>query len=304
MSDIDRFNYLRRYLAGQALATISGLTLNSQNYKEALDILIDRYGNPQVLISAHMETLVKINKVKNMENFEPLRKLYNDIENYIRNSKSLRIESSMYGYLLIPLLKEKIPDELNMIISRKFSGNVWTLELMLKYFNEELQAKETCLPFKSTSNEKDKVKDKNRAGYTTSCLHSESYESKSQNCVYCLENHSLSQCKRVTNRQSRIDILKKSYRCFLCLKSGHALKTCSAKYICRKFNGKHHFSICDKGENRNSHAPQNDGPNSIAAFVDQSKSILLQTARADVFNIETKSSVKNRILFDTGSQRC
>ena len=108
----------------------------------------------------------------------------------------------------------------------------------------------------------------------------------------------------MTNRRSRIDTLKKSYRCFLCLKSGHTLKTCSAKYICRKFNGEHPFSISDKGENRNSHAPQNDGPNSIAAFVDQSKSILLQTARADVFNIETKSSVKTRILFDTGSQRC
>ena len=122
LSDIDRFNYLRRHLAGQALATISGLTLNSQNYKEALHILIDRYGNPQVLISVHMETLVKINKVKNMENLEALRKLYNDIENCIRNLKSLRIESSTYCYLLIPLLKEKIPDELNMIISRKFSG--------------------------------------------------------------------------------------------------------------------------------------------------------------------------------------
>ena len=47
-------------MAGQALATVSGLTYNSENYKEALDILIDRYGNPQVLISAHMETLVGI----------------------------------------------------------------------------------------------------------------------------------------------------------------------------------------------------------------------------------------------------
>ena len=43
---------------------------------------------------------------------------------------------------------------------------------------------------------------------------------------------------------------------------------------------------------------------SIVAFVDQSKSILLQTPRADVFNIETKSSVKTQILFDTGSQQC
>ena len=60
---------MRKYLAGQALTTISGLTLNSENYKEELDILIDRYRNPQVLISAHMETLVKTNKVKNMENY-------------------------------------------------------------------------------------------------------------------------------------------------------------------------------------------------------------------------------------------
>ena len=42
----------------------------------------------------------------------------------MRNLKSLKIESSTYGYLLIPLLKEKIPDELNMIISSQFSGNV------------------------------------------------------------------------------------------------------------------------------------------------------------------------------------
>ena len=31
---------------------------------------------------------------------------------------------------------------------------------------------------------------------------------------------------------------------------------------------------------------------------------MLQTARADAFNIETKSYVKTRILFDTGNQRC
>ena len=61
-----------------------------------------------------------------------------------------------------------------MIISRTFSGIVWILELMLKYFIKDLQAKEICVPFKSTSSEKDEVKDKNRAGYTASFLHGES----------------------------------------------------------------------------------------------------------------------------------
>ena len=138
---------------GQALATISALTLNSENYKAALEILIDRYGNPQVLVRARTETLIKTNKVKNMKTLKLLGKLYNDIENCIQNLKSLRMESSAYGYLLIPLLKQKIPDEQNTIISRKFSGNIWTLELMLKYFIEELQEK-IWFPFKSTSNEK------------------------------------------------------------------------------------------------------------------------------------------------------
>ena len=56
-----------------------------------------------------------------MENSEALQKLYNDIENCIQNLKSLRIESSTYGYLLIPLLKGKILDELNMIILENFA---------------------------------------------------------------------------------------------------------------------------------------------------------------------------------------
>ena len=77
------------------------------------------------------------------------------------------------------------------------------------------------VPFKSASNEKEKLKYENRAGYTASCLHnesSESYISKSHKCVYCSQNHSPSECKKVTNRQSRIDNSKRSYRCFLCLK--------------------------------------------------------------------------------------
>ena len=54
-----------------------------------------------------METLIKINRVKNMENLEALRKLDIDIEHCMRNLKSLKIGRSTCGYLLIPLLKEK-----------------------------------------------------------------------------------------------------------------------------------------------------------------------------------------------------
>ena len=58
LTDIDRFNYLKRFLSGEALRSVSGLALNSENYRQAIDILTERYGNEQILISAHMEALL------------------------------------------------------------------------------------------------------------------------------------------------------------------------------------------------------------------------------------------------------
>ena len=44
ISDMDKFSYLRSFLAPVALETISGLTLSSQNYSEAIDLLNNLYG--------------------------------------------------------------------------------------------------------------------------------------------------------------------------------------------------------------------------------------------------------------------
>ena len=36
-----------------------------------------------------------------------------------------------------------------MIVARKFGENIWTLDLVLKYFHEGLIAKEACFSYKS-----------------------------------------------------------------------------------------------------------------------------------------------------------
>ena len=297
LSDIDRFNYLKKYLAGQALATISGFTLSSDNYNEAINVLVERYGNPQVLISAHMDALLNMKKIKSFENLEGLRKLYNDVESCVRNLKSLKVEVSTYGCLLIPILKDRLPEELILIISRKFAGNIWTLDVLLKYFHDELQAKENC--FLATdkyakSDFKIKGSESNRS-YTAAGLHAQQNNRQhAQRCVYCLENHAPSQCKKVTNIKSRFDILKRYGKCYICLNSGHIARKCPSDYVCRKCNGgKHHISVCNKEKSENS----------VVSHVEASTSILLQTARATILNIDESQSLTSRILFDSGSQR-
>ena len=54
---VDKFNYLNSLLKGTAFRTIQGLTLTASNYDSAVAMLQERFGNPQQIISAHMEGL-------------------------------------------------------------------------------------------------------------------------------------------------------------------------------------------------------------------------------------------------------
>jgi len=44
---VDKFNYLNSLLEGPAFRTIQGLTLTESNYDAAIEILQERFGNPQ-----------------------------------------------------------------------------------------------------------------------------------------------------------------------------------------------------------------------------------------------------------------
>ena len=57
-----------------------------------------------------------------------LRQLFYDVENCVRNVNCLDVETSTYCCLVIPILKARLPDDLVLLISRKFEGNVWTLD--------------------------------------------------------------------------------------------------------------------------------------------------------------------------------
>ena len=72
-----------------AYDAISGLTLSSVNYQEAIEILQKRFGNKQLIISKHMETLLTVEAVTSDQNLKDLRRLYDSTESRMRSLKSL-----------------------------------------------------------------------------------------------------------------------------------------------------------------------------------------------------------------------
>ena len=93
---------------------ISVLTTTAENYNEAVELLKQRYGNTQVLINAHMQQFVSLPVIKSVNDVKRLRKLYEKVESSVRNLKTLDVDPSSYGDLLVLLINAKLPNELRL----------------------------------------------------------------------------------------------------------------------------------------------------------------------------------------------
>ena len=85
LAPVDKLNYLNSLLVNSASEAISGLSLTAANYDEAVTILKRRFGNKQLIINRHMETLLNISSVKSGLNIQALRQLHDLIESQIRS---------------------------------------------------------------------------------------------------------------------------------------------------------------------------------------------------------------------------
>ena len=94
--DVEKFNYLNSLVEGTAAAAIRGLPFTADNYEAAKIILKKRFGQPQVIINAHMERLVKIAAVTHDSNLKRRRELYDKVEAHVQALQAIGVESGSY----------------------------------------------------------------------------------------------------------------------------------------------------------------------------------------------------------------
>ena len=80
LSAVDMFVvYLRSLLEDSAADAISGLTLTAANYDAAIALLKKRFGNKQLLINKHMESLLGIEQVTSIRDVKGLRQVFDKL---------------------------------------------------------------------------------------------------------------------------------------------------------------------------------------------------------------------------------
>ena len=326
---IDKFNYLKSLLSGAALETIQGLALTDANYKEAVAILQRRFGNRQQIIDKHMNQLLKVEPVASPRNVVGLRRLFDSIESHIRSLSSLGVQAESYSSLLSSVLLDKLPEDIQLLISRKVPEKNWGLTSLMEVFQEELQARERIcsdITNKSTRN--------GRSASIPTGATLFSGVSRGVSCYYCDQAHLSKDCKVVTQAEARRQLLKKAGRCFVCLRTGHIKKECRSKTKCSKCGRRHHISIClgekdeaskatsegvQQGTSQNTQSTSSETSGSklnvnappfppkqktTSLYVSSNKTVLLQTAVTTICN-PNQPTVNQRVraVLDLGSQR-
>ena len=251
----------------------------------------ERLGNPQAIISTHINVLLKLPRLNN-DTGSRLSSVYNTIESNIRSRLTMGLNPSHYGPLLIPVILERLPDAIKLLITRKLGKNNWKILELVECIKEEVDARENC----KFSNEK---LDEEYCRKTTHSLVGIQKPSRG-NCVFCGKSHYSDKCENITDIAIRKKILREEKRCFKCLLNGHVIKNCRANYKCFNCQGKnHHTAICDRLKCIKSDAKEtkivtaNDNSKSdenVSMLVDAKTDVLLQTADCIISNpSETKS---------------
>lgn len=303
LSNIEKFTYLRGYLSSTALQAITGFQLTNENYASAWKLLDERYGNPQLITSGHMNNIIKLERVNNA-NVKDLRELYDKIESNVRALTSVGIRSDRIGPLLIPLILEKLPNVIRLQISRKLGKENWDIEEFLACINTEIIARENY-EFLKQKNDGETPLPKYSGSAMLGAI-------SNRKCIFCKNEHYSDRCNIVTDVKKRQEIVRQNRICFKCLKSGHMKKDCRSRVKCYKckMENSHPTALCNRDErlynsnpeDEGSRDPNKEGESKVGCFIKSNTSTLLQTANALAFK-KNDQFCAVKLLLDSGAQQ-
>ena len=324
LSSVDKFNYLHALLEGQTARAIQGLTLSETNYQAAVDILQERSGKTQQIISAHMDELLKL-PTCTWDKPGQLRIIYDKIKINVRGLESLGVKAEQDGSFLIPVIMSRLPAEVRLHVARVSTKDVWEINELLKVIQAEVEAREMSDTMKIQERKGTETTFTPKRGFspgTANSLFARSGDGSGIRCAFCNGEH-YSETKFRNEIQTRKNILIRDKRCFWCLSVGHRANQCPRKKKCRVCDRTdHHQSVCEMSSNQSrsetpaaptnaktkedrepsasKKPPQNITTTSTARSKVQ---VLLQTAKTRAYVENGTTLLPVRVLLDSGSQR-
>ena len=128
--------------------------------------------------------------------------------------------------------------------------------------------------------------------------------SKPNQCTFCRQDHISASCPRVKDVETRKDILRKTGRCFVCMRRNHISRNCRSVLKCSLCQGRHHVAICPTKAASVRPPTTETTAETTNLYTNTRNAVLLQTGTTTAHNPNDPSvTTRIRALLDSGSMR-
>jgi len=105
-----KFNFLQEVLVGKAALTIAGFLSTRECYYDAIEILLQEYGNKGKVVENYIEKILGIKAVASVNDTKALRRLYEEIITSVRTLSTLEVPERQYNIMTSSIiLKALLP---------------------------------------------------------------------------------------------------------------------------------------------------------------------------------------------------
>ncbi|OXA55049.1 hypothetical protein Fcan01_11154 [Folsomia candida] len=148
LSTSDKFRYLVQSMesGGEASDIVASFPKSPENYQKAIDMLTEKYGKKDMLVSLYMTDLAELlfNKEKGS-----LSKFYVNLQTQLQNLESLGVKSEQSSQYLLPMVLKSLPREtltawyrstLSKVDVERFVPPKSRLDCLLMFLKEEVES--------------------------------------------------------------------------------------------------------------------------------------------------------------------
>lgn len=228
LSAVQKFQYLKGLLRGEAEVLLRHMSITEANYIEALQKLKSRYDRKKIIINSFIRTFIEQPSITNA-NASNVKRLMDTADEVVRGLKALGTAAEGRDSWLIYILTEKLDSNTKLLWAQASAENEQPeLGDLLKFLALRIDTLESVTSPVNKASKKPIIK---------SYVASNTYQ-----CSLCTKNHLTYQCPDFNEMDvlARRNWVKSNNRCFNCLSMKHAVFQCKSKYRCHSCKKKHH----------------------------------------------------------------
>ncbi|KYN06860.1 PREDICTED: uncharacterized protein LOC108782681 [Cyphomyrmex costatus] len=308
ISDVQKLQYLKSTLTGDASGVISALEISAANYQIAWDILKERYDNRRMIVHTHIKAILDLPSLTKEDSTE-LRRIADGAIRHVQALKALKCPTAHWDDLLVYILTSKFDPR----TLREWQSSLTGTETpTFKQFNDFIS--QHCLVLETTNKVSLASKDTNKNSQTNAKRQSTCAATVKSKCNYCKGEHPMYYCKEflaLPIKQRAVEVRNRKL-CVNCLRSPmHSLDKCTSRG-CKICNIKHNTLLHTSTSSAEDHSGtsgtgESSIQNSTTAVTTHSSNIqgkdhiMLSTAVVNVIASDGTSH-SCRALLDSGSQ--